>query len=180
MSFFTLITQDNPPVHSKSNPVVDSRVAHDIDVLIVPGLPDDVAKYCLALVPRRYLPAMGAVCKKWRSFLKSQEFITVRKLAGLLEEWLYVLTMDSEGKESHWVVLDRLGHKRQLLPPMPGPTKAGSGVVVLNGKLLVIAGHSLIDGTGTASADVYEYDCCLNRFVFCQSWVSLSLSLSKL
>jgi hypothetical protein len=120
---------------------------------------------------------MGAVCKKWRSFLKSQEFITVRKLAGLLEEWLYVLTMDSEGKESHWVVLDRLGHKRQLLPPMPGPTKAGFGVVVLNGKLLVMAGHSLIDGTGTASADVYEYDCCLNRFVFCQSWVSLSLSL---
>uniref|UniRef100_A0A6M2EPK9 F-box domain-containing protein n=1 Tax=Populus davidiana TaxID=266767 RepID=A0A6M2EPK9_9ROSI len=168
MSFFTLITQDNPPVHSKGNPVVDSRVAHDIDGLIVPGLPDDVAKYCLALVPRRYLPAMGAVCKKWRSFLKSQEFITVRKLAGLLEEWLYVLTMDSEGKESQWVVLDRLGHKRQLLPPMPGPTKAGFGVVVLNGKLLVMAGHSLIDGTGTASADVYEYDCCLN------SWSKLS------
>ncbi|XP_011013463.1 PREDICTED: F-box/kelch-repeat protein At1g67480-like [Populus euphratica] len=168
MSFFTLITQDNPPVHSKSNPVVDSRVAHDIDGLIVPGLPDDVAKYCLALVPRRYLPAIGAVCKKWRSFLRSQEFITVRKLAGLLEEWLYVLTMDSERKESHWVVLDRLGHKRQLLPPMPGPTKAGFGVVVLNGKLLVMAGHSLIDGTGTASADVYEYDCCLN------SWTKLS------
>ncbi|KAJ6903774.1 F-box/kelch-repeat protein [Populus alba x Populus x berolinensis] len=168
MSFFTLITQDNPPVHSKGNPVVDPRVAHDIDGLIVPGLPDDVAKYCLALVPRRYLPAMGAVCKKWRSFLKSQEFITVRKLAGLLEEWLYVLTMDSEGKESQWVVLDRLGHKRQLLPPMPGPTKAGFGVVVLNGKLLVMAGHSLIDGTGTASADVYEYDCCLN------SWSKLS------
>jgi hypothetical protein len=60
---------------------------------------------------------------------------------------------------------------------MPGPTKAGFGVVVLNGKLLVMAGHSLIDGTGTASADVYEYDCCLNRFVFCQSWVSLSLKI---
>jgi hypothetical protein len=176
MSFFTLITQDNPLVHSKSNPVVDSRVAHDIDVLIVPGLPDDVAKYCLALVPRRYLPAMGAVCKKWRSFLKSQEFITVRKLAGLLEEWLFVLTMDSEGKESHWVVLDCLGLKRQLLPPMPGSTKAGFGVVVLNGKLLVMAGYSVIEGTGTASADVYEYDCYLNRFVFCQAWESLSTS----
>ncbi|KAJ6351466.1 hypothetical protein OIU78_007395 [Salix suchowensis] len=168
MSFFTLITQDDPPVHSESNPVIDSRVAHDIDGPILPGLPDDVAKYCLALVPRRYLPAMGSVCKKWRSFLKSQEFITVRKLAGLLEEWLYVLTMDSEGKESHWVVLDRLGHERQLLPPMPGPTMAGFGVVVVNEKLLVMAGYSVIDGTGTASADVYEYDCCLN------SWSKLS------
>ncbi|KAG6759130.1 hypothetical protein POTOM_035598 [Populus tomentosa] len=168
MSFSTLITHENHQVYSNGNRLLASRVANDIDSSILPGLPDDVAKYCLALVPRRYLPAMGAVCKKWRSFLKTKEFITVRKLAGLLEEWLFVLTMDSEGKESHWVVLDCLGLKRQLLPPMPGSTKAGFGVVVLNGKLLVMAGYSVIDGTGTASADVYEYDCYLN------SWSKLS------
>ena len=166
MSFSTLITHENPPVYSKSNL---SRVADDNDGSILPGLPDDVAKYCFALVPRRYLPAMGAVCKKWRSFLKTKEFITVRKLAGLLQEWLFVLTMDSGGKESQWKVLDCLGVKRQLLPPMPGPTKTGFGVVVLNGKLLVMAGYSVIDGTGSASADVYEYDSCLNRFVHCTS-----------
>ncbi|PNT14983.1 hypothetical protein POPTR_010G059200v4 [Populus trichocarpa] len=168
MSFCTLITHENHQVYSKSNLLLASRGSDDIDSSILPGLPDDVAKYCLALVPRRYLPAMGAVCKKWRSFLKTKEFITVRKLAGLLEEWLFVLTMDSEGKESHWVVLDCLGLKRQLLPPMPGSTKAGFGVVVLNGKLLVMAGYSVIEGTGTASADVYEYDCYLN------SWSKLS------
>ncbi|XP_061974748.1 F-box/kelch-repeat protein At1g67480-like [Populus nigra] len=168
MSFSTLITHENHQVYSKSNLLLASRVADDIDSSILPGLPDDVAKHCLALVPRRYLPAMGAVCKKWRSFLKTKEFITVRKLAGLLEEWFFVLTMDSKGKESHWVVLDCLGHKRQLLPPMPGSTKAGFGVVVLNGKLLVMAGYSVIEGTGTASADVYEYDCYLN------SWSKLS------
>lgn len=168
MSFCTLITHENHQVYSKSNLLLASRGSDDIDSSILPGLPDDVAKYCLALVPRRYLPAMGAVCKKWRSFLKTKEFITVRKLAGLLEEWLFVLTMDSEGKESHWVLLDCLGLKRQLLPPMPGSTKAGFGVVVLNGKLLVMAGYSVIEGTGTASADVYEYDCYLN------SWSKLS------
>lgn len=168
MSFCTLITHENHQVYSKSNLLLASRGSDDIDSSILPGLPDDVAKYCLALVPRRYLPAMGAVCKKWRSFLKTKEFITVRKLAGLLEEWLFVLTMDSEGKESHWVVLDCLGLKRQLLPPMPGSTKAGFGVVVLNGKLLVMAGYSVTEGTGTASADVYEYDCYLN------SWSKLS------
>ncbi|KAL3577888.1 hypothetical protein D5086_019392 [Populus alba] len=144
MSFSTLITHENHQVYSNGNRLLASRVANDIDSSILPGLPDDVAKYCLALVPRRYLPAMGAVCKKWRSFLKTKEFITVRKLAGLLEEWLF------------------------LLPPMPGFTKAGFGVVVLNGKLLVMAGYSVIDGTGTASADVYEYDCYLN------SWSKLS------
>jgi hypothetical protein len=59
---------------------------------------------------------------------------------------------------------------------MPGPVKAEFGVVVLNGKLLVMAGYSVIDGTGSASADVYEYDSCLNRFVPCTS-MGLTLPL---
>lgn len=164
MCFSSSAKQDTP-THSNSNH--SSKVADDIDSPILPGLPDDVAKHCLALVPRSNFPAMGGVCKKWRSFIQSKEFITVRKLAGLLEEWLYVLTMDAEGKESHWAVLDCMGHNHRLLPPMPGPVKAGFGVVVLNGKLLVMAGYAVIDGTGSASADVYQYNSCLNRFVFC-------------
>ncbi|KAJ8758867.1 hypothetical protein K2173_002646 [Erythroxylum novogranatense] len=167
LSLSTLVTQDKS-TDSKSNAQLISHVADDIDRPILPGLSDDVAKYCLALVPRSCFPAMGAVCKKWRSFIKSKEFITVRKLAGLLEEWLYVLTMDYEGKESHWEVLDCFGNKHQVLPPMPGPLKAGFGVVVLPGKLLIVAGYSVIDGTCSASADVYEYDSCLN------SWSKLS------
>ncbi|KAL0408495.1 UNVERIFIED_CONTAM: F-box/kelch-repeat protein [Sesamum radiatum] len=107
---------------------------------------------------------MGAVCKRWRSFIKSKEFITVRKLAGVLEEWLYVLTADAAGNRSHWEVLDCLGHKHRQLPPMPGPAKAGFGVVVLHGKLLVIAGYSVVDGTGSVSADLYQYDSCLNSW----------------
>ena len=109
---------------------------------------------------------MGGVCKRWRSFIQCKEFLTERRIAGVLEEWLYVLTMDSEGKESHWEVLDCLGQKHQRLPPMPGPGKVGFGIAVLNGKLLVIAGYSVINGTASASADVYQYDSCLNRFVF--------------
>uniref|UniRef100_A0A2P2J6A8 F-box domain-containing protein n=1 Tax=Rhizophora mucronata TaxID=61149 RepID=A0A2P2J6A8_RHIMU len=167
MSSSTLVTQDISTC-SNEDLRLTSQVSDDIDSPIFPGLPDDVAKYCLALVAHSYIPSMGAVCKKWRSFIKSKEFITVRKLAGLLEEWLYVLTMDSEGKESHWEVLDCLGHKHQILPKMPGPVKAGFGVVVLNGKLLVIAGYSVIDGASSASADVYQYDSCLN------SWSKLS------
>ncbi|KAG5233181.1 F-box/kelch-repeat protein [Salix suchowensis] len=159
MTFSTLITQN-----FKRNPRLASQIINDIGSSILPGLPDDVAKYCLALVPRSHFPTMGSVCKKWRSFLKSKELITIRKLAGLLEEWLYVLTMDSDAKESHWEVLDCFGHKHQLLPPMPGPVKAEFGVVVLYGKLLVMAGYSVIDGTASASADVYEYDSCLNSW----------------
>ncbi|MBA0563250.1 hypothetical protein Golob_008241 [Gossypium lobatum] len=131
---------------------------------LLPGLPDDVAKYCLALVPRSSFPSMGGVCKRWRSFIESKEFLRERTMAGMVEEWLYVLTTESEGKESRWEVLDCLGHKRQVLQLMPGPTKVGFGVTIVNGKLLAIAGYSVIDGIASASPDVYQYDSCLNRW----------------
>lgn len=153
--------------HFKGPPCFISKFAHDFNSPILPGLPDDVAKHCLALVPRSNFPAMGGVCKRWRSFIKSKEFITVRKLAGMLEEWLYVLTMDPEGNRSHWEVLDCFGRKHHELPPMPGAIKFGFGVVVLHGKLLVVAGYSMDDGSISPSAEVYQYDSCLNRYVLC-------------
>ncbi|CAI0381194.1 unnamed protein product [Linum tenue] len=156
----------NKATRSKSSPRL---VTNEDDCSMLPGLPDDVAKYCLALVPRPSFPAMGAVCRRWRSYIKSKEFITVRKLAGLLEEWLYVLLLDSGGKRSHWEVLDSCGNKHRVLPQMPGLVKAGFGVVVLNGKLLVMAGYSTADdGANCASDEVYEYDSSLN------SWSKLS------
>ena len=50
MSFSTLITHENPPVYSKSNLLLASRVADDIDGSILPGLLDDVAKHCFAFI----------------------------------------------------------------------------------------------------------------------------------
>ena len=43
---------------------------------LLPGLPDDVAKHCLALVPHNYFQSMGSVCKLWRKFL-SRKLITL-------------------------------------------------------------------------------------------------------
>lgn len=134
---------------------------------ILPGLPDDVAKFCIALVPRSYFPVIGAVCKQWRSYVQSKEFLSVRREAGKLEEWLYVLTGCTDGKGSHWEVVNRLGNKQMPLPLMPGPVKAGFGVVVLDGKLLVVAGYVVDAGTGTVSSDVYQYDSRLNRYGLC-------------
>jgi hypothetical protein len=48
---------------------------------------------------------------------------------------------------------------------MPGQCKAEFGVVVLNGKLLVMAGYSSIDGTVSVSAEVYQYNSNLDRYV---------------
>ncbi|KAG9147245.1 hypothetical protein Leryth_017992 [Lithospermum erythrorhizon] len=163
-------TQHQETFYSKSASHPASRNTDNSYVhgLILPGLPDDVAKHCLALVPRSCCPPMGAVSKTWRYFIKSQEFLTIRRLAGVLEEWLYLLTVDVGGKGNHWEVLDPLGQKHCELPPMPGPVKTGFGLVVLNRKLLVIAGYSLENGNPCASEDVYQYDSYLN------SWTKLA------
>lgn len=153
--------------HSNHHQVTEKRNASDasadIHGPILPGLPDDVAKVCLALVPRSEFPSMAAVCKKWRLFLRSKEFLITRKLAGALEEWIYLLVADEEGKERHWEVLDCAGNKQRQPPPMPCPAKAGFEVVALDAKLFIIGGYSVENGIKSASADVYEYDCCLNR-----------------
>ncbi|CAL5203695.1 unnamed protein product [Lathyrus oleraceus] len=165
MCFTNLVNQDKSThTRSKNNLSLTGETLEKDYSPILPGLPDDVAKHCLALVPRSNFPAMGGVCKKWRLFIRSKEFVTVRKLAGLLEEWLYFLTMDREGKESHWEVIDNLNHKCLSLPPMPGPGKASFGVVVLNGKLLIMAGYSAVEGTAVASSEVYQYDSYLNSW----------------
>ncbi|KAK3418900.1 hypothetical protein EUGRSUZ_H04652 [Eucalyptus grandis] len=155
--FFSNSVHESTPARSKSNLPIATPIADDFGSPILPGLPDHVADHCLALVPRCNFPSMGAVCKKWRTVLQSREFLIVRKLAKVVEEWLYVLTMDAEGKESHWEVFDCLGHKIRQLPLMPGPVKSGFGVVVLNGKLFVMAGYSSLDGPCSASAEVYHW-----------------------
>lgn len=161
---FSTATRNNRAGHSKYLAKENSLTTTDSYCPILPGLPDDVAKFCLALVPRSYFPVMGAVSKRWRSFIQCKEFITVRKEADKLEEWLYILTADAEGKGSHWEILGCSGNERQLLPPMPGPVKAGFGIVALHGKILVMAGYSVDVGTECVSADVYQYDSLLNSW----------------
>jgi hypothetical protein len=132
---------------------------------LIPGLPEDLAKICLARVPRSHFPVMGAVSKRWMSFLESKELIAVRKEIERLEEMVYVLAADADAKgtQTHWEVLGCSG-QRYSLPCMPGPTKAGFGVVVLDGKMVVIAGYAADHGKECVSDEVYQYDSFLNRY----------------
>ncbi|KAG0461131.1 hypothetical protein HPP92_021428 [Vanilla planifolia] len=94
--------------------------------------------------------------------------MTVRKETGMLEEWLYFLTTDFDGKGSHWEAMNSFGGNSWILPSMPGPVKAGFGTVVFDGKLLIMGGISVDGGIQSPSADVYQYDARLNR------WCSLA------
>ncbi|KAL5546967.1 hypothetical protein UlMin_006654 [Ulmus minor] len=118
-----------------------------VETSILPGLPDDVAKHCLALMPCTNFPVMASVIYHCVEIGWSTRGVA-----------LY-FNNKCEGKESHSEVLDCTGQVNRLLPLMPGALKFGFGVVVLNGKLLVLAGYSLIN-----RADVYQYDSCLNSW----------------
>lgn len=158
---FSTVVQHN----SKVSNWLNQQMPFDSFCSILPGLPDDIAMFCLALIPRKYLPVIGAVCKRWRMFIQSKDFIPVRKETGMLEEWIYFLTSDLDGKGSHWEVMSSLEGKTWMLPPMPGSVKAGFGTVVYDGKLLIIGGFSMDGEILSASADAYQYDTRLNRFV---------------
>ncbi|KAK1318992.1 F-box/kelch-repeat protein [Acorus calamus] len=47
---------------------------------------------------------------------------------------------------------------------MPGPMKAGFGVVVFEGKILIFGGYLVDAEIGCVSADVHQYDSRLNRW----------------
>lgn len=130
---------------------------------LIPGLPEDMAKICLALVPRRDFPAMGAVSRRWMSFIGSREFSTVRKEVRKIEEMVYLLVDEAGEKGSRWEVLEE--HKNRAIPPMPGLKKVGFGVVVLYGKLYVMAGYADVHGKDCVSDEVYHYDARLNRYI---------------
>lgn len=136
----------------------------DDESALLPGLPDDVAQYCLALVPRSDFQSLGFVSKAWRSSIVSNEFYMARKLAGTREEWLYVLTADSCSGKMQWQALDSSRGKWEFLPSIPGPLKTAFGFVVIDKKLMVIGG--LVDDgySAEASADAYSYDPVLNRW----------------
>jgi hypothetical protein len=130
---------------------------------LIPGLPEDIAKICISLVPRRHFPGMGAVSRGWRSFIGSREFSAVRKEVRKIEELVYVLAAEAGEKGSRWEVLGE--HKNRAIPPIPGLTKSGFGVTVLYGKLYVMAGYAAVHGKGYVSDEVYQYDARLNRYI---------------
>lgn len=134
------------------------------DGLLIPGLSDDIAKSCLSLVPRSDFPAMSCVAKAWKALLQSKEFHFIRKDSGMLEEWLYALTVTQDCQKMCWQVFSPNYNEWNDLPPMPGPSKCGSGFVVIDGKLLVIGGLVEEDAKSTAVADVLVYNSALNRW----------------
>ncbi|KAG6525483.1 F-box/kelch-repeat protein At1g67480-like [Zingiber officinale] len=163
-SQFDIPIQDTMAALGKVSVALSLQIRHRP---IIPGLPDDVAKRCLALLPRIDFPLAAAVCKAWRSFIQSEEFLAIRKQGNKLEEWMFVLTSDAGRSQRRWEVWGASGKKLKVLPPMPGPVKTGFAVAVLESKFVVAGGYvgAVVDGgSENVSDDVYQYDSRLNRW----------------
>ncbi|CAN6903543.1 unnamed protein product, partial [Brassica oleracea] len=84
---------------------------------------------------RAELRTISQVCWRWRRFLRSQHFATVRKMSGSLEEFMCVLV-----NNMYWEVIDCSGNKLGRIPTGPGPFKCGYGLAVLDGQKIVFVG----------------------------------------
>ncbi|ONK59579.1 uncharacterized protein A4U43_C08F7910 [Asparagus officinalis] len=108
---------------------------------LIPGLPDDLAIACLIRVPRSYHQNLRLVSRRWNRLLSGNYFFSLRKRSGMVEEWVYVIRRDRDGKIS-WHAFDPIHQLWQPLPPVPSEYSEalGFGCAVLSGCYLYLFG----------------------------------------
>ncbi|CAI5467163.1 unnamed protein product [Closterium sp. Yama58-4] len=124
---------------------VSFRSASD-SARLLPGLSDDIALMCLAMVPRGYWGVLKCVSKAWRGTFSSEDICSLRRLIKRTESWLYVLTHGAGPTlQAYSPVLDRwfkFPWKANLAPgSMVG---VGEHLVVVGGR----ASDSINPNTG--------------------------------
>jgi hypothetical protein len=88
-------------------------------LVLIPGLPNDLALQCLARVPRCHHLNLRCVCTKWRDMVASESYYFLRKRLGLSEGWIYAFSRDYS-ECLHWHILDPVSRTWKELPGMPG------------------------------------------------------------
>ncbi|KAJ4957168.1 hypothetical protein NE237_013951 [Protea cynaroides] len=131
---------------------------------LIRGLPDDIAIFCIARVPRRYHMILKSVSKRWRELVCSEEWSSYRKKHNVEETWIYAICRDKSDL-IHCYVLDPNSSRRcwklvQGLPPRCLKRK-GLASEVLGKKLYLLGGCSWSED---ASHDVYCYDASKNTW----------------
>ncbi|XP_018462350.1 putative F-box/kelch-repeat protein At1g27420 [Raphanus sativus] len=134
---------------------------------LIPGLLDEVAELCLTRIPRSEFRTISHVCSRWRRLI-------------MREEQFMCVLMDNMYSE----VFDGSGNTMGQIPPVPGPLKCGYGLMVLDGRKIVLVGgkykarRSKVRGlkvrrafevrepafTNAVSANVHEFNPATNRW----------------
>lgn len=83
---------------------------------IIPGLPDDLALRCLAMVSHGYHGLLETVSKTWRDLIRSLDYANYKAREEWCGNWLFVLT---EGSNNEWVAYDPEADRWHPLPKIP-------------------------------------------------------------
>ncbi|XP_062153944.1 F-box/kelch-repeat protein SKIP4 isoform X3 [Alnus glutinosa] len=129
---------------------------------IICGLPDDIALFCLARVPRKYHTLLKCVSRRWRDLVCSEEWHFHRRKHKLDETWIYALCRD-KCEQLCCYVLDPNSSRRcwktiQGLPPRSLKRK-GIGFEALGKKVFLLGGCGWSED---ATNEVYCYDASMN------------------
>ncbi|KAL9234470.1 hypothetical protein vseg_009340 [Gypsophila vaccaria] len=133
---------------------------------LIHGLPDDIALFCLARVPRKYHTVLKCVSKRWRNLICSDEWRDHRQKQSLDESWIYALCRDKSSDELCCYVLDpssaRQGYWKSIPRPPPRCVKRkGMGFEVIGKKLYLLGGCGWSED---AIDEVYCYDVAANTW----------------
>ncbi|XP_016445178.2 F-box/kelch-repeat protein At1g16250 [Nicotiana tabacum] len=108
---------------------------------IIPGLPDDLALRCLAMISHGYHGILETVCRGWRKLFHSAEYSNYKAREGWCGNWLFVLT---EGSENQWIAYDPEADRWHPLPRVttshPDQKHLGFSCACVSNKFLLIGG----------------------------------------
>lgn len=110
---------------------------------IIPGLPDDLALRCLAMLSHGYHGLLECVSKKWRNAVRSSDFFQLKSGEGWCGDWVFVLTDDQINIQ--WNAYDPDADRWHHLPRIPsircGYKHLGFSCVTVHHRFLVLGGH---------------------------------------
>eukprot|EP01018_Ginkgo_biloba_P012707 Gb_20608 [translate_table: standard] len=134
----------------------------DGEDVILPGLPNDIAKQCIARVPKCFHTTLTTVSNSWHSLLTSLPFYFSQQSPSSSSSWVYaVLDSDLFNRPAVCTAIDLQNSVSLSFPPLPlSAAKGFSFSTVLDNKLYLIGG--LVHGD--ASPNVYVCDPLLNRW----------------
>ncbi|PSS04348.1 F-box/kelch-repeat protein [Actinidia chinensis var. chinensis] len=128
------------------------------------GLPDDVALFCLARVPRKYHAVLKCVSKRWREFVCSEEWHSYRRKHNLDETWIYALCRDKFEQLCCYVLdpnASRRCWKRVQDLPSCCLKRKGMGFEVLGKTVYLVGGCGWVED---ATNEIYCYDASMNTW----------------
>jgi len=108
---------------------------------MIPGLPDDLALRCLAMISHGYHGLLESVSKKWRRAVRSMDYANLKAKEGWCGNWLLVST--HVGHKSQWNAYDPDADRWHSLPRLPKAdceSLSGCSCVSVCKRFLVIGG----------------------------------------